>query len=541
MSGYPYLGLDSQMFLMTLIGFSYQWVMFNVIAGFGGGAFNSLFYVALTFALVGSAYILINPAMQKASVLIPYVVLVIFVLIFPRTSGLFFTEIPADRFSTPLLPLRMSNTGDAKAVAVNPANPPQALGDIIPIEDKVFEITGSTVVRGYAPQIFAIHVMSTLEQAMSEALCNEDGAGNCRSIFEENADRQAIREFLSEKVGNTPAMNRQAGIFKEYGCPASAAFTPVNSLGATRDELAKKYYTWQDYIKGNSKLELWAGDDLAARPGDATRYPFAVAIAIPAAEGGSQAITRTVEEPGFSSFFADAIFENPDVFPPATLAEDIYYQNLGADRNSLATTIAQDWHNAHLQAPAANGPVEPELKKLANLYRNCSTLRIPGAGLPVPITPTGCNLEGVVAPGEMSANVETMRAIFDHNDGALNRLPIKLALPSYSSAGGNGATDNPQFGETRSAIVGNCAQHHRFIENEALTLMGRVTDPSYANYLLNNCNGGFEADTFTVVGDGEWAAFSASANRIAQSIEDGLGTDAEKCEAMRGQLIGLMR
>lgn len=160
-------------YLMTHMGINYQWLFFNMISN----STQTLYYVAMAFALIGGVVILILPKFQKAMVIIPYMFIMFIVLIGPYDSDIFFDDVtinnservaPGD-YNT-MFKYRGCNAG-ATCEASTLGGLPRAV-DITGQSDALNKpaTTGLNEVKGYTPQIAIINFTNKIQSALVDTL-----------------------------------------------------------------------------------------------------------------------------------------------------------------------------------------------------------------------------------------------------------------------------------------------------------------------------------------------------------------------------------
>ncbi len=127
-------------------GFSKAWTFFNIIANHK----SSLYYLALTGALIGALIILFRPSLQKFSIIFPWLIMVIVLLFAPYKSNLLFHPVELNIF------------------------------DPSKYESKQTKESKYTF-SAFMPQILVIHVFNTLHRVIDSAFfsCDENG-NNCK-------------------------------------------------------------------------------------------------------------------------------------------------------------------------------------------------------------------------------------------------------------------------------------------------------------------------------------------------------------------------
>jgi hypothetical protein len=237
-------------YLMTQMGFNYQWLLFNYLSS----PLNALFYVALALAVIGGLAILIVPRFQKLTVIVPYLVLALIVLVGPYQSSIFFNNVsvPANEFVVPGDNTTMEkhdscNSGSGACTNVAGAQSTrEATGqvDVIARLNAMGLGMAADDVYGFAPQTAIIHFANKAQNNIKRGLMGL-GPGKTQAVLAQ-AKVKNSDEF---KVDDT-AMNYHKSLF-QMACPAYAeqalVRTDVPEIGGS--------------VSAFDILKTWWGDD----------------------------------------------------------------------------------------------------------------------------------------------------------------------------------------------------------------------------------------------------------------------------------------
>lgn len=194
---FPILGITPDQIQYTETGLRYGYYLFEMISGKIGQDLG-LYYLALTAGMVGTVLLLLNPKFQKLPIVGCWILLIFITIIGPHASSIFF--------------YRDNITSNA------------------------------SYLKGFNPQIVAIHTFSTLHKSVYNAMfdCVEDGEGN----RECNVMDPISQAFNAGDLSNLPEMK-----IKDGSIPAEAALYESASCGRAARDIPLLPYTPERYAK----------------------------------------------------------------------------------------------------------------------------------------------------------------------------------------------------------------------------------------------------------------------------------------------------